>query len=669
MTEVKNQNNSDWSNRKEPDRATIFSWNESAFEKMINQIDWEGSFSGLGLGKEDIEKFYREYRPTPCKIISVHNRIAMWLHNKGAKHGDLVLSPSEWWDNVDDISNVYRIYTVKKGVPTIEFIGSDIARYLNEDEWAENEPIIGFSSSDIKYSLGPNYPVGYWADVPPPLSHRQSQPGTKIYTLKVPAGVFPGKKFNTSINGRRCRCVCPAGAYEGMPLNIRVPDGRGGSITGGGVSGEKMKILLKLEPVAAKNLYIDLENPVDVTVDDLTYEDGFSTLILEWGGLQFPGKPKDVVRQLILYHEYENYLRKKNPKTATATDTITHIRKHAGLEKQETLRNYGLNNSYHTEGRIIFKYMGKFFGQPIARVLRLSDLGYHDTARLSVWDEVVTIDNAMEKLKYRLVGLDTRWTISKLEDKCYIELYIMVNEHLPNDPNSSISMDFTNFVKNIQKPSSPQKDSITFQGDLNNKTTASTESSNEKTTQTAPLYVPNNTSKISVLNYHNRLYNSHTVPIASDTSEKEEVEKHCWQNKNGRKRISSLKYHRLRINAIRRREERRKRDDQILFEKEKLENKLKQKWSPQNINADHVLRQLQQKIKEEEEVVALPVDRKEMENAIAEILKGCDLSTLPFKTVRKTVRKQLEAKFSVQLKPVKDEITKMIMYVFKTKKF
>ena len=46
-----------------------------------------------------------------------------------------------------------------------------------------------------------------------------------------------------------------------------------------------------------------------------------------------------------------------------------------------------------------------------------------------------------------------------------------------------------------------------------------------------------------------------------------------------------------------------------------------------------------------------------MENAIAEILKGCDLSTLSVKTVRK----QLEAKFSVQLKPVKAEITKMIM--------
>ena len=48
----------------------------------------------------------------------------------------LVLSPSRWWDNVDDISNVYRIYTVKQSVPTIELIGSDIARYLNEDGWA-----------------------------------------------------------------------------------------------------------------------------------------------------------------------------------------------------------------------------------------------------------------------------------------------------------------------------------------------------------------------------------------------------------------------------------------------------------------------------------------------------------------------------------------------------
>ena len=30
--------------------------------------------------------------------------------------------------------------------------------------------------------------------------------------------------------------------------------------------------------------------------------------------------------------------------------------------------------------------------------------------------------------------------------------------------------------------------------------------------------VLNNTSKLSVLNYYNRWYNSHTVPIASDTT-------------------------------------------------------------------------------------------------------------------------------------------------------
>ena len=393
-------NNRDWSRLKEPARATVFAWNKTkygycTFRDMVNKdIDWEGDFGGgLGLSKDYVEKIYREYRPTPCKIISVHNKIAMWLHNKGAKHGDLVLSPSEWWDNVDDISNVYRIYTVKKGVPTIEFIGSDIASYLNEDEWAENEPIIGFSSSDIKYSLGPNYPVGYWAGAPE--------------TQNLSAG-GPNSNF------------------------------------------------LRLEPVAAKYLYTNFENPVDVTVDDLTYEDGFSTLNLEWGGLQFPGEPKDVVRQLIMYHTYENNLSYwlrywkdvSTEKQYTSTDIITQIRKNAGFKKQqiltndgnyvmshqpETLRNYGLNNSYHTEGRILFTYMGKTkLGQPIGRVLRLSDLGYHNTNRLSVWDEVITIDRATEALKHQLIEIDSRWTIDKLEDISYTELYTMVNEHPTN---------------------------------------------------------------------------------------------------------------------------------------------------------------------------------------------------------------------------------------------
>ena len=99
----------------------------------------------------------------------------------------------------------------------------------------------------------------------------------------------------------------------------------------------------------------------------------------------------------------------------------------------ETLRNYGLNNSYDTEGRILFTYKGKTkLGQPIGRVLRLSDLGYHNTHRLSVWDEVITIDRAMEALKHQLIEIDSRWTIDKLEDISYTELYTMVNEHPTN---------------------------------------------------------------------------------------------------------------------------------------------------------------------------------------------------------------------------------------------
>tara|TARA_B110000879_G_C11143904_1_gene501564 strand:+ start:128 stop:1423 length:1296 start_codon:yes stop_codon:yes gene_type:complete len=381
-------NNRDWTGREEPNRATVFSLEKSDFEEMINQIDWGREFD---IEDEDSWKEladeYHTYRPSHHTIIQIHNRIAMYLHGKGAKHGDLVLSPSRWWDNVDDISNVYRIYTVKKGVPTIELIGSDIASYLNEDGWAEYEPIIGFSSHDIKYSLGPNYPVGYWGGV----SETQG-------------------------------------------------------ICGGGGDGD----FLRLEPVAAKNLYNDLENPVDVTVYDLTYEDGFSTLNLEWGGLQFPGEPKDVVRQLILYHKYENYLRERPDTTRTATDIITQIRKHTGLEKQqirtdngdyimshrpETLWNYGLNNSYHTEGRLLFTYIGKTnLGQPIGRVLRLRDIysSYENGPRLSVWEEVVTIDRQMEALKHQLLDIDSRWTIDKLEDISYLELYVMVNEHPTN---------------------------------------------------------------------------------------------------------------------------------------------------------------------------------------------------------------------------------------------
>ena len=73
-------------------------------------------------------------------------------------------------------------------------------------------------------------------------------------------------------------------------------------------------------------------------------------------------------------------------------------------------------------------------GQTIGRVLRLRDIysDYENGPRLSVWDEVITIDRAMEALKDQLVELDSRWTIDKLEDISYTELYIMVNEHPTN---------------------------------------------------------------------------------------------------------------------------------------------------------------------------------------------------------------------------------------------
>ena len=154
-------NNKDWSGRKEPNRATVFSLEKSDFVEIINKLEW-----GFNDEEDGWILFAYEYHThNNYNSLYYHNQVAIYLHGKGAKHGDLVLSPSRWWDNVDDISNVYRIYTVKQSVPTIELIGSDIARYLNEDGWVEDEPIIGFSSSDIKYSLGPNYPVGYWGGV------------------------------------------------------------------------------------------------------------------------------------------------------------------------------------------------------------------------------------------------------------------------------------------------------------------------------------------------------------------------------------------------------------------------------------------------------------------------------------------------------------------------
>ena len=42
---------------------------------------------------------------------------------------------------------------------------------------------------------------------------------------------------------------------------------------------------------------------------------------------------------------------------------------------------------------------------------------------------MVTIDRQMEALEHQLVDLDSRWTIDKLEDISYTELYTMVNEH------------------------------------------------------------------------------------------------------------------------------------------------------------------------------------------------------------------------------------------------
>ena len=60
---------------------------------------------------------------------------------------------------------------------------------------------------------------------------------------------------------------------------------------------------------------------------------------------------------------------------------------------------------------------------------------------------------------------------------------------------------------------------------------------------------------------------------------------------------------------------------------------------------------------EEEEEVALPVPRADVDKALDEILVSADVNALSWKSVRR----QLEAKFKVSLKPVKKEIKKMLM--------
>ena len=105
-------NNKDWSGRKEPVKATVFSLEKSDFVEIINKLEW-----GFNDEEDGWILFAYEYHTNNnYNSLYYHNQVAIYLHGKGAKHGDLVLSPSRWWDNVDDISNVYRIYTVKKGI-------------------------------------------------------------------------------------------------------------------------------------------------------------------------------------------------------------------------------------------------------------------------------------------------------------------------------------------------------------------------------------------------------------------------------------------------------------------------------------------------------------------------------------------------------------------------
>ena len=92
-----------------------------------------------------------------------------------------------------------------------------------------------------------------------------------------------------------------------------------------------------------------------------------------------------------------------------------------------------------------------------------------------------------------------------------------------SEPNSSTAKDFTDFAKNIQKPSSPPRrpnpfSRIASKGELNNETIVSSESSNEKTTQITPLHAQ--TKEIPIIAIPSPVKIApETSPVETDTCE------------------------------------------------------------------------------------------------------------------------------------------------------
>ena len=71
--------------------ATIFNLD---FEEIVMQIDWGHQMDWAGdMDIEDIEYEYHKYRPCFNTIIHIHNQVAIYLHGKGAKHGDFGIIP------------------------------------------------------------------------------------------------------------------------------------------------------------------------------------------------------------------------------------------------------------------------------------------------------------------------------------------------------------------------------------------------------------------------------------------------------------------------------------------------------------------------------------------------------------------------------------------------
>jgi len=224
--------------------------------------------------QNQIEELSEEYRKGDMDMV------ARALKTKGAKTGDLITAPQDQWSHIDRTGNLVRIYNVNN----IELINTRIANYLNPSEWLD-EPILGFNRFEM-LSLGPEYPVGFWAaDVVEDVNSLKLEPVSAQHLL---AHMLPAKAYGHN-----------------------------------------------------DEIMIDNLKPIKVNNED------FSVLNFEWGGLQFPGKRVDVARQLKLYHKYEKFLRFGWQKHTRHRD---HFNIPAGSKVTARVRSGWVSDTHSTPG-------------------------------------------------------------------------------------------------------------------------------------------------------------------------------------------------------------------------------------------------------------------------------------------------------------------------------